>query len=313
MTLWQQMIAFFKSFFIYHNVKPELMLLGIALAIGFGLVWLCAHWPPLFKKPWLFVVMVVSAFLTLAAITFVQIPLQTWTGQALMHFFSQQTLISWLLLAGIPSILISGLVQEGAKMVPMVVWWWRSRRNISPILGLGIGAIAGAGFGIFEAVWAHNQIFAAGWTVQAISHDGFLGIAGFWERFFVIGLHIAVSSLAGYGLAKGKGWLYYLIAAGLHSLINYAAVVRQYVIIRSGSDILVQVEVGVALVAIFATAWALLLRWTQKEEPENPEPTGADITNPPPAELSGTEGTPLPPTEPGGTEATPPPPASPGA
>jgi hypothetical protein len=47
-------------------------------------------------------------------------------------------------------------------------------------------------------------MFAAGWTTQAIQIDGFLAIAGFWERFFAVGFHIAVSALAGYGLAKAK-------------------------------------------------------------------------------------------------------------
>jgi RsiW-degrading membrane proteinase PrsW (M82 family) len=253
-----------------------MMLIGIALAIVFGAIWLCAHWPPLFKKHWLWVVAVVSAFLTLLAVTFVQIPLQYWVGEALQHYYSQQTLLSWLLLAGIPQILLSGLVQEGAKMVPMVVWWWRRGRNITPKLGLAIGAIAGAGFGIFEAVWVHNRIFAAGWTVQALQTHGFLGIAGFWERFFAVGFHIAASALAGYGLAKGKGWQFYLIAAGLHALLNYVVVFLQ-----KGYFTVVQVETSVAVVAVVVTAIVLLIRWRQGQMEEidtaGPvEPTGPD-------------------------------------
>ena len=68
----------------------------------------------------------------------------------------------WLLLAGIPAILLSGLVQEGSKLVPVVVYWWRKGRNIDPKLGLAIGAVAGLGLGVFEAVWAHNHIFPRG-------------------------------------------------------------------------------------------------------------------------------------------------------
>jgi len=266
--MWEQMMAFLKSFFVFPGLKPEWMLVGVVLALVFGAIWLCAHWLPLFKKPWLWPVMVVSAFLTLLAITFVQIPLQNWAGEAMMHFWDRMTLVDWLLLAGIPGVLLSGLAQEGAKMVPMVVWWWRSGRNIDPKLGLAIGAIAGAGFGIFEAVWVHNRLFAAGWTMQALQTDGFLGVAGFWERFFAIGFHIAVSALAGYGLAKGKGWQFYLIAAGLHALLNYGAVVRQYIYFQKGFDTLVQVEVFVAILAVAVAVWALLLRWGRTEEME---------------------------------------------
>lgn len=254
--MWAQMMDFLKSFFEYPGLKWDLMLVSIGLAIVFGAIWLCAHWPPLFKKPWLWVVAIVSAFLTLLAVTFVQIPLQTWVGEGLLKIWSSQTLYSWLLLAGIPTILLTGLVQEGAKMVPMVAWWWRGQRNIDPKLGLAIGAIAGAGFGIFEAFWVHSHIFAAGWTLQAIQTDGFISIAGFWERFFAVGLHIAASALAGYGLAKGKGWLFYLIAAGLHSLLNYGAVFYQ-----KGYFTIVQLETYVAVVAVAVSVWALLLRW----------------------------------------------------
>jgi RsiW-degrading membrane proteinase PrsW (M82 family) len=167
----------------------------------------------------------------------------------------------WLLLAGIPQILLSGLVQEGAKMVPMVVWWWRSGKNITPQLGLAIGAAAGVGLGIFEAVWAHNQIFAAGWTWQALQTDGFLAIAGFWERFFTVGFHIAASALAGYGLAKGKGWQFYLVASFLHALVNYSVVFLQ-----KGLFTIVQLETYVAVIAIVLTAAVLLLRWRKTEE-----------------------------------------------
>ena len=278
--MWEQMMAFLKSFFIYPGLNWDLMLIGIGLGIVFGAIWLCGHWPPLFKKHWLWAVAVVSAFLTLLAVAFVQIPLQHYTGQTLMHFWSQETLMNWLLLAGIPSILLSGLVQEGAKMVPMAFWWWRSGRNISPGLGLAIGAIAGAGFGIFEAVWVHGRIFAAGWTLNAIQTDGFLGIIGFWERFFAVGFHIAVSALVGYGLAKGKGWQFYLIAAVLHGLLNYGVVFLQ-----KGYLTLVQVETWVAVVAVIVTAVVLLLRWRKRDEEEiepaetveTIEPTGIDI------------------------------------
>jgi len=243
-------VSFFKSFF----QNPSAW--GIGLAIAFGAVWLAGYRPPLFKKPWLWAVLVSSAFLTLAAASFVQIPLQVWTGQALNHFWSQEVLMRWILLAGIPQILLSGLVQEGSKLVPVVAYWWRSGKNIDPKLGLAIGAVAGAGFGIFEAQWAHNLIFASGWTWGAVQTGGFMALLGFWERFFTVAAHIAFSALAGYGLARGWGWQFYLIASVLHGLLNYSVVLLQ-----AGLLTTVHVEIYVAVLAVLVTAWALWLRW----------------------------------------------------
>jgi len=247
------MVNTFKSFF----QNPSAW--GTGLAIAFGAVWLAGYRPSLFKKPWLWAVLVSSAFLTLAAVCFIQIPLQIWTGQALNHFWSQEVLMRWILLAGIPQILLIGLVQEGSKLVPVVVYWWRSGKNIDPKLGLAIGAVAGAGFGIFEAQWAHNLIFASGWTWEAVQTGGFMALAGFWERFFVIAAHTAFSALAGYGLARGRGWQFYLIASVLHGLLNYSVVLLQ-----AGLLTALHVEIYVAVLAVLVTAWALWLRWRKR-------------------------------------------------
>ena len=253
------MVGVFKSFF----ENPSAW--GIGLAIAFGAVWLAGYRPPLFKKPWLWAVLVSGAFLTLAAVCFIQIPLQAWTGLALGHFWSQEVLMRWILLAGIPQILLSGLVQEGSKLVPVVVYWWRSGKNIDPKLGLAIGAVAGAGFGIFEAQWAHNLIFASGWTWEAVQTGGFWALAGFWERFFGVAAHIAFSALAGYGLARGWGWKFYLIASVLHGLLNYSVVLLQ-----AGLFTFVHLEIYVAVLAGLVTAWALWLRWKKRAATTDP-------------------------------------------
>ena len=246
----EYIVTFFLSFF----QNPSAW--GIGLAVLFGAVWLAGYRPPLFKKPWLWAVLVSSSILTLAAAAFIQIPLQALTGQALGHFWSQEVLMRWILLAGIPQVLLSGLVQEGAKLVPVATYWWRSGKNIDPKLGLAIGAVAGAGFGIFEAQWAHNIIFASGWTWGAVEIGGFMALAGFWERFFVVAAHTAFSALAGYGLAKGRGWQFYLIASCLHGLLNYSAA-----LLRVGVFTVVHLEIYVAVGAVLVTAWALWLRW----------------------------------------------------
>jgi hypothetical protein len=276
--MWQEMIGFLKSFFLFPNVKFEWVLVAAAMAIMFGAIWVYAHWPPLFKKYWLWAAAVFSAFFTLLAIVFVQIPLQYWSGTAITHFFNTKTLVDWLLLLGIPSVLISGLVQEGAKMIPAAVYWWRNGKKITPRMGLAIGATAGAAFGIFEAFWAFGQMFNAGWTFQAIRINGFIGSAGLIERFFAIGFHTAAGALTGYGLSKSKGWQFYLIAAVLHALLNYVALFYQ-----KGSFTIELVETWVAVVAVGTTVWALLLRWGKWSDPEL---TGEPVMVPPEGTMS---------------------------
>ncbi len=256
----EYMVDFFVSGFVYPGILWTQVLLGIGLAIVFGAIWFAPYWTPILKKPWAWAVLAGSALLSWAAVAFIQIPLQAWTGQALNHFWSMEVLMRWLLLTGIPQILLSGLVQEGSKLVPVVVYWWRSGRNIDPKLGLAIGAVAGAGLGIFEAQWVHNTIFASGWSWEAVETGGVVALAGFWERFFTVGFHIAVSALAGYGLARGWGWQFYLLATFLHGFLNYSVVA-----LHSGLITVIQVEIFAAGWATLVTAGVLWLRWRKPE------------------------------------------------
>lgn len=247
---------------------------GIGLAIAFGAVWLAGYRPSLFEKPWLWAVLVGSAFLTLAAICFIQIPLQVWTGQALNHFWSEEVLTRWILLAAVPSMLLTGLVQEGAKLVPVVVYW-RSGENIDPKLGLTIGAIAGAGFGIFEAQQGLNAQFATGMiTWDLMKTYGFMSLiyTGFWHTFFIVAAQVAFPALAGYGLVKGWGWQFYLIASVLHGLLNYANVLYSAEVLTD-----VQAVIYITVLAVLVTAGALWLRWRKRTpEPETEAETDTD-------------------------------------
>jgi len=256
----EQMIAFFLSWF----TNPSLI--GIGLALIFGAVWLAIYWPPLFKKPWLWAVMAGSALLALLAVTFVQIPLQIWTGDGFHYYWSQETLLRWFFVVSILPILYSGLVQEGAKLVPIVIYWWRKGKSIDPRLGLAIGAIAGAGFGTFEALWAHNSIFAAGWSWQMVQTEGIVALAPFWERFFAVAFHTAASALAGWGLAKGWGWQFYLLSSFLHAFLNYSVVFLQ-----AGAITIVQMEIFAAVWAVLVSGGVLWLRWRKEIPPPAPE------------------------------------------
>jgi len=256
------MTQFFTSAFNFPSLSLILILISILLGSGFGAIWLTPYWPPMLKKPQLWIVAVVSAFLTWTAIAFIQIPLQGWTGQALSHFWGQFILLKWLLLASIPQILLSGLVQEGAKLVPIAFYWWRNHWNLTPKFGLIAGAVSGAGFGVFEAVWVHNTILASGWTWNAVETSGFISLMGFGERLFSVAFHIAVSALAGYGLAKHQGWRFYLIASFLHGVTNYSVVLLQKSLLTS-----VQAEIYIAVLAAAITTVVLWLRWRKPREP----------------------------------------------
>ena len=107
-----QMMQFFTSAFVFPGLGWKYVLIAIGVGIGFGAVWLAFYRPPLVRRPGLWVVAIASALLTWTAIAFIQIPLQGWTGQGLLRIWNQSTLTAWLLLAGIPQILLSGLVQE---------------------------------------------------------------------------------------------------------------------------------------------------------------------------------------------------------
>ncbi len=245
------LIRYFFSFF----QNPTAW--GIGLAIAFGAVWLAAYRPPLFKKPWLWAVLVSSAFLTLAAFCFIKAPLQALPWGALTHFWSLDVLERWVLLTYIPSVLISGLVQEGSKLVPVVVYWWRSGKNIDPKLGLAIGAVAGAGFGILQAQSGLNALFAYGWTWESVQLGGFIALLGFLVSFFTVAAHTAFSALTGYGLARGWGWQFYLIASFLHALLDY----RVALLLAGLLVPPLQLEIYAVVIAALVTAGALWLRW----------------------------------------------------
>jgi hypothetical protein len=148
----------------------------------------------------------------------------------------------------------------------VVIVWWRKGRNISPRFGLVLGAVAGLGLGILEAVWAHNSVFLAGWSWGTVQSSGLIALAPFWERFFTIAAHIAFSAIAGWGLAKGWGWQFYLIAAVLHSFLNYSVV-----LLSAGYFTVVALEIEVAAIAVVVTAGALWLRWVESPEPAMPD------------------------------------------
>ena len=262
----QEMTSFFNSAFYFAGTNWKSIMVAIALGLVFGAVWLVFYLPPLFKKPMLWVVAAVSAILTWTAVAFVQVPFQYWYVQGIGHVLNQATITRWYLLAAFPLVLLSGLVQEAAKLVPTLVCWWRSKRSLTPKAGLIIGAVSGAGFGVFEAIWVHNQIFVNGVSWSVVDNYAL----GLWERIFAVAFHIAASALTGWGIAKRKGWLFYVIAAFLHGIVNFSVI-----LIEDNKLTAVQSEIYLTVIAVMATAIMLWLRRrTEKEIPAGNPPAG---------------------------------------
>ena len=253
----QQMVQQFISAFYFPSANWKLILIAITFGIAFGVIWLALFRPPMLKKPWLWIVGIVSAFLTWTTVAFIQLPLQLWADQAANHFWDPNTLqyIHLKMLVGIPLTLLSGIVQEATKLVPVLFAWRYSKKSFNPQFGLIVGAVSGAGFGIFETIWNIIDIGTYGWIWSKIGIDGILSGLG------SVVIHTSFTAIVGYGLTKGKGWQFYLIAVLLHSIMNYRIVLRSINQLTSNQQILYA-----AVITILIGTIALYLRWHKSKE-----------------------------------------------
>jgi RsiW-degrading membrane proteinase PrsW (M82 family) len=244
----QKMLYFFPYFFTNPSV------LGWSLAVIFGAIWLACYRPPLLSKPWLWAVLVGGAILAPVAIVITSFPIGTGIIKLYSHFWSPETMQGWAWLLSIPSIFIFGLVWEGAKLLPVSIYWWCKNRELEPKLGLLIGAVAGAGFGVLQSQWTLNFfIHGSNWSWLLVQSEGFAAITAFWESFFVLGLNVASTALAGWGLAKGWGWKFYLLAGFVYLVANYNIVLVSYELV---SEIQAQFLIATwALIVVGATLW----------------------------------------------------------
>jgi len=255
----QQMLDFLGYFFL---VNPNVLgiLLAWLVALVFGTIWLACYRPPLITKPWLWAVLGGGAIIAPIAITVAAFPLSFGVSWVYDSFLGQEAVAQWALLVSIPSIYLFGLVREGFKLVPVVVYWWRNGRNIEPKLGLVAGAVSGAGFGILEAQWTLNYAFASGWSWWKVQVEGLMALAVFWESFFVIGFNVATCALAGWGLARGWVWQCYLLAAFAYLVMNYSTV-----LLGAGLISPPQAEFLIAAWALIVTGVVIWLREKKSE------------------------------------------------
>lgn len=239
-----RIVQLFTSFFENFNI------ISLVIAVLFGAIWTACFRPPLFRKFWLWAIFPFGAVITFFAVAVVQRPVLIW----IEHFMGPSGHGEHhdpALLGVLPVLLISALIQEGAKMVPAVTYWQMEKRKISPVLGLQIGAVAGAGFGILEAMWTYNALFASGWTFEIVQINGPTELFVFWESLFIVAMHVTAGALTGYGLAKGWGWLFYLLASLMHTgLYIITFLIHSHVISHIYGDLALTVYVEVIMVTL---------------------------------------------------------------
>jgi RsiW-degrading membrane proteinase PrsW (M82 family) len=232
---------------------------AVGVAFFIGATWISLYFPPLFKDARLWLVMVASAFFTIAIVRFVYVPLADAAFWHLLPFPPDPESGRLLLLQAL-GFIFTCFVEEGAKMVPIVAYWRYRDRKLSPKMGLIVGACAGAAFGIIYEQGQLVPVFTSGVFWNDLETYGIMAFTDLWDDLFVAA-STAFSAVAGYGLAKGKGWQFYLIAVGLHAL-------RGVGFMLNGRGILTwrQSLAWVIIVAAGVTAWALWLRWRKTPE-----------------------------------------------
>jgi RsiW-degrading membrane proteinase PrsW (M82 family) len=256
-----QMIQNFKSAFIFSpGHSSTLILLAITFGIVLGGIWLALFWPPMFKKPWLWVVIIVSAIFTWTARAFVQTPLMIWSQEVGNNLWDPAKLnyIDLILLVGIPQMLFVGIVQEAAKFVPVLFYWWGSKRSLTPKFGLMLGAVSGAGFGILETINKinMNSVYRWNWLPQGVGQSGIL------SSVTSIIFHTASTALLGYGLTKRKAWLYFMIVVLAHGFGDYVSIILQ----RNNRLTTIQVDLLIGILLLAITIVVLWLRWHKTKE-----------------------------------------------
>ena len=262
--MWENIWQFFTA--IYSNPTVE----GIGIALIMGAIWLAVFRMRLGKQPRLWILLSVGALLFGPTIGLLQFPLQSLSMQALFHFWGAEIWQERMLLSEIPAMLITGFVQEGMKLVPVLIY--RKRRQPLPDReALLAGAAVGAGFGIFEAAWLLNQVFTTGFSLPAFQFQGWQAPLSIIERLLIVGFHTSTTALTAYFLNKGKGSQAYVLVALFHSVLNYGTILS-----AAGLLTMVQTEIYITLLCAIMIGAALWLRWHER-------PTEPTLASPPEA------------------------------
>lgn len=258
-----QIIEAFQSFFRIPEVPGVLVLIGFAIAIFLGAIWIAAYLPPLFKNAWLWVILVASFFSLAFFTAFIQIPLQYASTKICDAFLSRQDMQIYTLVAAIPAMIIAAIVKVGAMLLPVIIFWLKNKKDMKPAVGLFFGLFAATGVTIIESFQINASILGLGWDLSLIRFSGMLAFLPFIERLMIMGFFISSMAIAGYGLAKGKWWQFSLVIAALFFIYNYVAILMGIRVLAP-----LYAEIIVFILAILTAAAGLWLRWSKCRQPD---------------------------------------------
>jgi uncharacterized membrane protein YhfC len=226
------------------------------LAVLFALPWLWLLARGHLRRPALWMALAVAAVLFAPSIALVQVPIQLALNSFWIAAIGVPAIQEHLILVGLPSVFVSGLVQETAKLVAAMLGLRLLGEPRGRLNGLALGAASGAGYGGFEAFWVFNTVFAAGFGLATVQLAGPAALLTFFERFVSVPFHVGAAAISTYGYATNRTWRFLLAAILLHTLANWSALFGQAKVTG-----VLELEVWVALVSALAIGAALWLRY----------------------------------------------------
>lgn len=252
---------FFLRFFRAWDWRSAL------LAAGFALPWLALLGSGWFKGRRVGIAAAAAlagAVLFPLSIAWVQVPIQGVLNSLWGSLLSVAEQRRYLLIVGLPSLIVASVVQESAKLLLAAGALRLLGGERKPRVGLALGAAAGAGYGGFEAFWIFNTILASGWTWATVQLAGVPALLGFVERFFTVPFHIGTAALIGYGCATGRPWRFWLLAITLHTLLNYCSLLIPAGLLDAiGTEVWCGAVAAVTLGAALAARRQVLQAWGQ--------------------------------------------------
>lgn len=231
------------------------------LALLFALPWLWLLARGYLRRPALWLTFVVAAPLFSPSIALVQVPIQLALNAFWIAAIGVPAIQANLILVGLPSVFVSGLVQETAKLLVAMLGLRLLHEPRGRLAGLALGAAAGAGYGGFEAFWVFNTVFAAGFGWATIQLAGPAALLAFYERLVTVPFHVGAAALSTYGYSTGRTWQYLLAAILLHTLANWSALFVQAKVVGA-----LETEAWITVVSVVAIGAALWMRYRRGDE-----------------------------------------------
>jgi len=175
------------------------------------------------KKPLIYIALILGG-VVFPVLSVTQFPLQKW--YSLTYLIPHVQGGGSLYLYGIVLPLLSGLIQETLKLIPIaLIFFWRRPKQLYSV---AVGLFCGLGFGLYEACSLTGADYQTG--MMTIFSWGVLG------QIFSIIFHMTSGAAMGYGLNRGFGYLtrIWIVVVLVHTLSKYLLVFLQEGVIDIG-------------------------------------------------------------------------------